>query len=318
MHLKKQISVLALVIGLLIPLSVHAEWVPTEPIKVYVGLAAGGGVDTVARVFVNKMAKNTGWTFTVLNVTGGGGSVALKALKKEEADGHAIIFTPSEIITFNPVMNPKIGFTPDDFTPLAAVSNTQMGLISMADKPWKNFTDAALAAKSGEKVSVAYQAAKMGIMMKLIQKELDASFILVPVQGGSEGMQNLLGGHVDVAWGAGIQAKYVNAGQMKVLASLRNKRLQMAPDVPTMQELGVEKAVFNVKFMFAGPKDMPKEIVDAITAEIKKTAESEEINDLIANKLSLEATFIPGDELARDMKEEVGANKELIDSVKNQ
>lgn len=151
MRFLKKLFLTGTIFFLAVPMAMSGEWKPTEPIKVYVGLSAGGGVDTVARVFTNKIAKNTGWTLTVINKTGGGGSVALKALKNDKADGHAIAFTPSGIITFNPVMNPNIGYQPNDFTPLAAVSNTQMGLISMADAPWKTFADAVEDAKSGKK-----------------------------------------------------------------------------------------------------------------------------------------------------------------------
>lgn len=316
MHRLHHLTIMLAALLLAIPIGASAEWKPSEPIKVYVGLSAGGGVDTVARVFANKIAKNTGWNLTVINKTGGGGSIALKKLKNEKADGHAIAFTPSEIMTFNPVMNPKIGYTVDDYTPLAAVSNTQMGLISMADKPWKTFADAVADAKAGKKVSVAYQAAKMGIMMKLIQRELGANFTLVPVKGGSAGMKNLLGNHVDIAWGAGVQLKYIKAGQMKVLASVRSDRLEMAPEAPTMVELGVKQAVFDVQFMFAGPKGMPKEAAEAISREIKKAAESQEISDLIANKLALEAIFVSGDQLAGQLKNDVEKNKALIADIK--
>ena len=315
MRLTKKITLMCIILCLTLPLAVSADWEPTEPIKVYVGLAAGGGVDTVARVFTNKIAKNTGWTLTVINKTGGGGGVALRSLMNEKADGHYIAFTPSEIITFNPAVNSNIGYQPDDFTPLAAVSNTQMGLVCMADRSWKTFADAVEAAKSGETVSVAYQAVKMGIMMKLIQQELGVQFTLVPVKGGSEGMQNLLGKHVDIAWGAGIQAKYIKAGQMKLLASARNERLAMAPDAPTLQELGVKMPAYDVQFMFAGPKGMPKEVVDAISNEIRKAAESEEIKDLIANKLDLDAVFVSGEVLEKEMKQSYEENKALAASI---
>ncbi len=316
MNFIAKLSVFLLVIGLTSPLSVQAEWKPTNTIKVYVGFSAGGGADTVARVLVDKISKNTGWNFTVINVTGGGGSVALKTLKDQKADGHAIAFSPSEIFTINPTINPEIGYVTNDFTYIAAVSNTQAGLISMADKPWKTFADVIEAAKSGQKISVAYQAVNMGMMMKAIQKKFGVEFVLVPVQGGNGGMQNLLGNHVDVAWGAGIQDKYVKIGQMKVLASCESERLVMAPDAPTMQELGVEHVELGAKFMFAGPINMPKEVTEVLAKEIKKAAESEEIRDLLANKLSLQAIFLAGEDLQKVMDKSLVKAKNLVDYVK--
>lgn len=311
-----KIFVLFLIVGLIAPWGVQADWKPKDTIKVYVGVSAGGGVDTVARVFTNAMAENTGWNFTVINVTGGGGSVMLKTLKKQKPDGHAIAFHPSEVFTFNPTINPKIGFDYTDFTYIAAVSESQAGLISMADKPWNSFEEVIAAAKAGQEVSVAYQAPKMGLCMKAIEKVMGVKFTLVPVKGGSAGMKNLLGKHVDLAWGAGIQAKYVKAGQMKVMASCEKDRLGMAPDVPTMKELGVKQVVLGALFQFAGPKGMPKEVVDALAKEIKKASESKKINDLIANKLSLKAIFIAGADLENIIAESKKEAEELVSFVK--
>lgn len=309
-------AVFLLVVGLVAPLSAQTDWQPKDTIKVYVGVSAGGGVDTLARVFTNEIAQNTGWNFTVLNVTGGGGSVMLKTLKKQKADGHAISFHPSEAYTFNPAVNPKVGFDVDDFTYIAAVSKTQAGLVSMADKPWTSIEDAIAAAKSGEKISVAYQAPIMGLCTKAIEKVLGSKFVLVPVKGGAAGMKNLLGKHVDIAWGAGVQAKYVKAGQMRVLASCEAERLAMAPDAPTMKELGVDLAVLGAMFQFAGPKEMPKAVVDALAREIKKATESEKIRDLIANKLSLKAVFISGEELDSIMLKSKEDSAKLVAFVK--
>ena len=89
----------------------------------------------------------------------------------------------------------------------------------------------------------------------------------------------------------------------------------MAPDAPTLQELGIKMPAYDVQFMFAGPKGMPKEVVDAISNEIRKAAESEEIKDLIANKLDLDAVFVSGEVLEKEMKQSSEENKALVASI---
>lgn len=308
--------VLALVIFMIIPLGAHADWTPTETIKVYVGFGAGGGVDTLARVVTNEIAKNTGWNFTVFNLSGGGGSVMAKTLKKEDPDGYAVSFCPSEIFTFNSVNNPKIGYTADDFTYLAAVSTTQCGMVSLVDKPWKTFDDVIEAAKSGQKISVAYQSPKMGMSMKAIQKIAGAEFVLVPVKGGAAGVKNVLGGHVDIAWGAGVQAKYVKAGTMKVLAACEKERLAMSPEAPTLEELGFKNLVLDAQFQFVGPAKMPEAVVSAFAREIKKAVESDKIRDLISEKFSLKAIFKSGMELQQSTDQSLKQARELVAFVK--
>ena len=316
MCLKMKCVVFFLVVGLIGPWSVQADWKPTKTIKVYVGFGAGGGVDTFARVITNEISKNSGWNFTVFNQPGGGGSVAAKNLKKEKADGYAIALSPSEVFTFNPTINPKIGFDINDFSYIAAVSRSQGALVCLPDKPWKTFKDAVDAAKSGQKISVAYLTPKIGMAMKAVHKIMGVEFVLVPVKGGAAGMKNLLGKHVDISWGAGLQGKYVKTGQVKILAAAEKERIAMAPDAPTMPELGVKYAVLNAIFTFAGPKNMPKDIMSAFAKEIKKAVETEKIKDLVSQKMSMQAIFITGEELHQAMEQSLVDAKELVAFVK--
>jgi tripartite-type tricarboxylate transporter receptor subunit TctC len=305
-----------LIIGLIAPWKAQADWQPSKTIMVHIGFGAGGGIDTVVRVITNEISKNTGWNFTVINKPGGGGSVALKGLKKETADGHAICLTPSEVVTFNPTINPKVGFVPDDFTYIAAITRTQGGLVCLADKPWKTFGDVIEAAKAGEKISVAYQAPKMGMSTKAIEKVLGVKFTLVPVKGGAAGMKNVLGKHVDIAWSAGIHAKYVNAGQMKVLASVEKEKLELTPEAPTVQELGVKYVSLAAMFTFIGPKGMPEEIVQAFAKEIIKASEAEKIKDLLSTKMAMKPIALTGGELQKAMDQSLAESKELVKFVK--
>ncbi len=316
----KQLSktfLLLLISGMIVSWSAYAAWTPEESIKVLVGFKAGGGVDTLARVVSQKVAENTGWTIVVVNKTGGGGSVMAKSLKKAKPDGYTIGFAPGENFTFNPTINPRIGFTLHDFTHLAAISVSQCGLFSMSDKPWTTLADAIEAAKSGEEISVAYQAPKMGMSMKAIEKVFGVSLKLVPVKGGNGGVKNVLGGHVDIAWGAGIQAKYVKAGQMKILASCEKERIAMAPEAPTVRELGVKYVNLDAKFQFSAPGNLPADIAEAYVREIRRATGSKDIQDLIANKLSLKLIFTSGKELQKDLEQSLTEAQELVEFVKN-
>lgn len=296
--------------------TLFADWTPRETIKLFISVPPGGAVDTLARVVVNEVSENTGWNFTVFNKPGAGGGIMLKALKKAKPDGHTIGFTPNEMIVMVPVLNPKIGFVPDDFVHIAAISLSQCGLVAMADRPWDTLMDAIEDAKKGEKISIAYQAPKMGMSTKAIEKVHGVDFQLVPVKGGAGGIKNVLGGHVDIAWGAGVQAKYVESGKMKVLASCERERIAMAPDAPTVQELGVKYVDLDAKFQFIGPVEMPQEATDAFIREIRKATQAEKVKDLIAKKLSLKIIFESGEKLKQAMKESEKEARELVNFVR--
>jgi tripartite-type tricarboxylate transporter receptor subunit TctC len=310
-------SAIAFVTGMLImTLPAYADWKPTKPINVFIGMGAGGGVDTLARVIINKMGENTGWNFAAFNKVGGGGSVMLRALKNEAPDGYTIGFSPGENFTFNPTINPQIGYTKDDFTHLAAISTSQCALTTMVDKPWRTFEDVIADAKKGQRISVAYQAPKMGMSMNAISKVFGIEFQLIPVQGGADGIKNLLGGHVDIAWGAGIQTKYVEAGTMRVLASCESERLAMAPDAPTMQELGVKYIDLDAMFQFSGPANMPPEIVEAHIRELRKATQAKEVQELIGGRLMMKTIFVTGAELEKSLAQSLLEARELTEFVK--
>lgn len=316
MTLNKKICLMFVVLGLFLPVNVFAGWAPSETIMVYVGYGAGGSIDTLSRVITKKISDNTGWNFTVINKPGGGGSVALKALKGAKADGLAICLSPSASITFTPNMNPKVGYTAMDFTPISAVSMSQGGIVSLSDKKWKDLGDVIAAVKSGENVSISYMSPKTGMMTKVIEKVAGIEFSKVPTKGGAAGLKNVLGGHVDLAWGGGVQSKYVKPGKMKMIAACEEERLTMAPDTPTLPELGFPQAVMSTMFTFLGPKGMKKDVVEALNIELRKAVESEAINDLIANKMSLKDVFIAGEELDKRLQALSEADKALIDFVK--
>jgi tripartite-type tricarboxylate transporter receptor subunit TctC len=117
------------------PVSRAAEY-PTKPIQIINPFPPGAITDILARLVNDKLSSLLGQPVVVVNKTGGGGAVGIKAVKDAPADGYTILIAPPPIVLI-PLARKDIGFTLSDFTPLDLLGNTPAVMIVKADGPWQ-------------------------------------------------------------------------------------------------------------------------------------------------------------------------------------
>ena len=249
------------------PLAVAADWTPPGPIKMMIAFKAGGGADTQARMIAEELEARHGWTIIPEQVTGKGGAVLARALKDEPADGTSIGILVTESLGYNMVAAGNAGYTQADFTPLTTTAGFQMGVVALSSKGWKTFDEMIAAAKGGQEIRFGAMSPRLADLAYLLGKAHGVSFNIVMVRGGKGVMNGLNAGDLDAGWGAGIQTKAVLAGDMVNLASGLSTKLDVTPDAPTMEELGVD---FNADgyFMFAAPDGIPDTARETLSSAI--------------------------------------------------
>lgn len=285
---------------------------PEKPIKVLVAFRAGGGADTLARLVTRAIEKKHGWKFVVQNKTGGGGAVMAKSLVKEKADGYTIGMSVSPFFGFATVYK-KTGVSAGDFAYLGSIAKFQMGLMAMSDRGWKTLDEAMAASKKKGEVIIGAMGDKLQFASRAIAKKYGVKAKIVPTRGGRGVMNQLLGGHVDIGWGAGIQGKYVSAGKMVILASGQDDRLRQAPDKKTLRELGVPLDTAGV-FLMVGPKDLPAPILKTLSSAIEDATKDPEVRGLIDKKLGLVTTFNGPDALRKFIADKNAEARALVAS----
>ena len=102
----------------------HAQY-PVRPVKIIVGLTAGGGVDVVSRIIAQKLGDSTGQSFVVDNRTGAGGNIAFELAAKSEPDGYTLLNSSPGIVT-NPTLYAKVNYKIDDFAAVSLIGKAPL------------------------------------------------------------------------------------------------------------------------------------------------------------------------------------------------
>lgn len=250
-----------------------AQSYPSHPITMVVPFAAGGATDTLGRLTAEGMKASLRQPVIVENVAGAAGGIAVSRVSRAAPDGYTIIFgnwathvvNGAAAITQYDVLN--------DFEPISLVATQPLLIIANKGVPANNLKEllAWLSANpdkatigtagpgSATHVAGAFFQAKTGIRVQL-----------VPYRGGgAQSMQDLLGGHVNLAFTQASNAlPQVREGSIKVYAVTANSRLATAPDIPTVDEAGLPGLHVAVWHAVWAPKRTPKGVVNHLNAAI--------------------------------------------------
>ena len=250
----------------------------TEPIEFVVQASAGGGSDIQARTMqaVIEKEKLSTHPLAVVNRVGGAGAIAFTYVAGKKGDPH-IWLTATTSFLQTPLLAKKSKYDYKDFTPLANLAYDDFLIVVRDDSPYKTMKDIIDAAKKkpGE-IKVGGTTAHGGdaIITFQIEKETGVKFNLIPFKGGGEVLVALLGGHVDLASANPCEAlAQMEAKKVRVLGASSEKRLEEAPNIPTLREQGMN-VVYRQFRSIAAPKDIPKEAVKYYEGLLKKLSEN--------------------------------------------
>ena len=248
---------------------------PSKPITLIVPSSAGGGTDTMARLFAEIAKDKIGQNFVIVNKSGAGGQIGFEAIAASKADGYTIgcAFTPH---IGAHIAAGRAKYTLDSFKPLSNYVTDPGVLVVNADSKFKTLDDviAAEKAKSG-----SLTAATTGpggddfFALVSFNKAAGINIKEVPSKGSSEEKANILGGHVDLAFMnySQIEANY-KAGDARILAVMTPERLPYDQDLPTFKELGYNVLSDSSRGFIApaGIPDAAYEKLVAVFAEVVK------------------------------------------------
>jgi tripartite-type tricarboxylate transporter receptor subunit TctC len=262
---------------------------PERPITLIVPWGAGGGTDATARIIGTLLEKELGQPVNVVNRTGGSGVVGHAAIASAPTDGYTI-----GLITVEISMMHWQGLTElsgASYTPIGLVNADPAGLQVRADAPYKNVNDlvAAIKANPGKfKASGTGQGGiwHLAIAGMLQDMKVDPSAApWVPSNGAAPGLQDLVAGGVEIAPCSLPEARsLIDAGKVKSLAVMADKRAALYPNVPTLKEATGSNWTMAAWRGIAAPKGVPAEVRDKLVAAIKKIVASKDYNDFMTQR----------------------------------
>lgn len=293
-----------------------AGWTPPGPITLMIGFAAGGGADTQARLVAQGIEDATGWTILPQQVTGNSGLTLTQQLRDAPADGSVIGMIVSETLAYNAVRVGNPDLQASNFTPLATTAAFQLGLVAMANGDFASWEAVEAAHEAGRPIRLGTATERQADMAYHLSLGSGIDFNIVQVQGGSEIMNGLRAGDLDLGWVAGAQASAVAGGEMVNVASGIPTPLAESPDAPTIRDLG-SNFYLDGYFMFVAPAGIPDEAREALAGAIASVVQNPETEAgaLIARNFG-GASVLTGEALDAYLQAAVEDSVRLIDTVR--
>jgi putative tricarboxylic transport membrane protein len=242
------------------------EFKPSKQIEAVVHTGPGGGSDIFARAIAEMLQKEKLITqrMQVVNKSGGGSAVAMSYLAEKKSETHTIGFFTGVWVT-NPLTTKEATVTIKDLTPIARLVLEPAVIAVKADSPYKDMKDFIEAAKKSPnqlRQSGGSVTGRDNLMRLLIQKATGAQWTYISFPSGGERLSNLLGGHVQMMVIEPQEAgEQIRAGNLRVIASLTEKRLPTLPNVPTIKEQGIDVTIIPQARGVVAPPAAPKEVV---------------------------------------------------------
>lgn len=259
---------------------------PTRGITLVVPYPAGGGVDAMARVVAQKLSDAFRQTVTVDNRGGGGGTIGTRAVARAAPDGYTLLLGHTGTLSINPSLYTKLGMDPrKDFAPIGLVASMPVALLAHPSFSAKTVAEMiAVAKKEPGKLNIGTSPVGTGSYMcaELFKAEAGIDAAVIPYKGTAPVMNDLLGGHVPVAFGVLPPALgNIAAGQLRAIAVTSKQRFSLLPDVPTFDESGMPGFEAVLHYGLLAPSGTPPDIVEVLSAELRKLVVDPEVQKRI-------------------------------------
>jgi len=244
---------------------------PVKSIEIVVPSSASGGTDALARLYADAAKKHLSQPIVISNKPGAAGAIGMKSVMTAPPDGYKMAMVVAALAIL-----PNIGqaqWTVDDFKYVAKLNDDPSAITVKVDSPWKSIDEFLADAKKrpGEiSVGNAGPGSIWHIATAALEDKANVKLKHIPFQGSSPAVTALLGGHIDaVSVSPAEVAAQVNAGKLKILAIMSDKRIKGYEAIPTLKERKIDLSIGTWRGLTL-PKDTPNEIVDALREATKK------------------------------------------------
>jgi tripartite-type tricarboxylate transporter receptor subunit TctC len=288
MILKTRQAVLCIIwLGLLVGTPARAEDYPSRTITIVVSLAAGSGMDAIARLYAEKLSVAFGKPVIVENKPGVATTLAANQVAKASADGYTLAVLTSIALAINPTLFKHLNYDPNDFTPISLYVKSPFIMVIDPSLPAKTLSEFVEFAK---KATPPLNYASIGtgsvqhMSMEFAKQRLGFDATHVPYRSTPESVTDLMGGHVAASFlEAGLSMPLIKEGKLRALAVSSAQRLPLLPDVPPFAEAAGAADYEGVSWhMLLVPSKTPRPIIDRLHAEMVRIMQMPEMRSAIA------------------------------------
>jgi tripartite-type tricarboxylate transporter receptor subunit TctC len=282
---RRLVVVAALVAGASIA-GAQAQTYPARPVTLVVPIAAGGAVDTAARIFAEKLQEKLQQTFVVENRTGAGAMIGTGYVAKAAPDGYTLLLMESSVV-LSKWLHKSVPFDiTSDFTPIARVATNPLVLFAHPSLPANDVKELIAYSKANPgKLSVATSGAgtphHLAVLMLNAAAGIDITH--VPYRGTTPALNDLLSGQVPLMWSTPVGVmQFVEQGKVKTLGVTTPQRVAILPHVATLAENAVPGFDLQAWLGIAAPAGAPPEVVARLSHAIREITEMPEVQRRMA------------------------------------
>ena len=266
-----QFACAAVLLGVIAAAGAQSQY-PVKPVRLVVPFPPGGAVDIMGRILGDKLTQRLGQPIIIDNRPGANGNIGMEIVAKAPADGHNIVIATVGTWAVSPFLYKLSYDVVRDFAPVIQISSSPGVLVVHPSVPAKNVKElVALARANPGKLD--YGSAGVGgfghISGALFALLTGTQMVHIPYKGAAPATLELMAGEIQVLFNDAIPTMpHMKSGRLRALAVTSLKRMQLLPDLPTIDEAGV-KGYENSSWMaMAVPAGTPKDVVTRLTSEM--------------------------------------------------
>ena len=261
---------------------------PEKPIRLLLPFSPGGGSDAVARIISPKLHEALGQPWVVDNRPGAAGNIATELVAHAEPDGYTVLLGFSTALTVNPTLYKAMSFSvAKDLRPVINITAGQYMLVlhpSVKANSVKELIDYAKANPGKLRYASAGVGSPLYLAAELFRNRAGIELLHVPYKGGGPAAASVFGGETNMIFGS-LPSSFpqVKAGRLKALAVTGLKRADVAPDIPTMAELGFRDFEVTSWYGLLVPTKTPVHVVNIIYDETRKVMQLPEVEQRLSH-----------------------------------
>ncbi|MGB8485714.1 MAG: tripartite tricarboxylate transporter substrate-binding protein [Xanthobacteraceae bacterium] len=241
----------------------------------------------MARIVGEKLSAALGQQVVVDNRGGGGGNIGTRTVARAAPDGYTLLLGHTGTISINPSLYANAGYDPrKDFAGIGLIASMPVALIAHPSFPAKSVADLiALAKRDPGKLNIGTSAIGTGgyLCAELFKSMAGVDLQIVPYKGTAPLMNDLVGGHIPVAFGVLPPAiSNIEVGNLRALAVTSLARFSLLPNVPTVAESGLPGFEAVLHYGLLAPKGTPAPVVERLNTALRALVSTDEVKQRIA------------------------------------
>jgi tripartite-type tricarboxylate transporter receptor subunit TctC len=250
-------------------LPVAAADYPSRPVTLVVAFTPGGPSDVLARIVGKKMEQLLGQPFVIENRPGAGGNIAAEGVAHSAPDGYTLLMGNNSILATNEALYKHINYSPGkDFVPITLIGTQANILVVNPDVPAHSLKELiALAKAQPGKINFASSGygAAAHLAGELFKSDAKIDIVHVPYKGAAPALQDVIGGHDQMMFATAASViGHIEGGRVRALAVTTLKRTKILPDIPTMDEAGLQGFDASTWHGLVAPAGTPPQVIAAL------------------------------------------------------